>query len=154
MTSKGKFDATDPSVQSLLSHFQAINLSSTKANETVRNPKSANSLKEIIDRNNLTGANLEEKQSNLVLQLALQGLKLDTVQQDYIVKYVTDGKLKSGDQIGGAYYFDMSMMQLCLIHGIIVAISYLEKHPLPVDEKDFESHCGVGTKLAYFASCF
>lgn len=153
MTSKGKFDATDPNVQSLLSHFQAINLSSTKANETVRNPKSANSLKEIIDRNNLTKANLEEKQGNLVLQLALQGLKLDAVQQDYIVKYVTDGKLKSGDQIGGAYYFTMSTMQPRLIHSVTVAISYLEKHSLPIDEKDFESQCGVGMKLTYFASC-
>lgn len=103
MTSKTKFDSNDPNVQSLLSLFRAINLSSTKANETIRNPKSASSLKDLIDRNNLTITNLKEKQSNLILQVALQGSKLDTTQQDYIVQYITADKLKSSDQTSGAY---------------------------------------------------
>ncbi|GJJ07401.1 hypothetical protein Clacol_001603 [Clathrus columnatus] len=125
MTSKSKFDIKDPNVQSLLSLFQAIGLSSTKATETVRNQKSASSLKDLIDRSDLTSAGLGEKQSNFVLQVALQGSKLGTVQQDYIVKYIVAGKLKSSDQVSAA-------------------VTYLEKHPLPVGENDFESECGVG----------
>jgi len=102
MAPKSKFDPNDPAIVAAIELFKSINLSQTKALETVRNPKTTAALQELIDRNSLTSKGLDEKQSNLILHLALQGSKQDQEKQDFIVAAIADGRLKTNDQVNGA----------------------------------------------------
>ncbi|KAF8528937.1 glutaminyl-tRNA synthetase [Hysterangium stoloniferum] len=128
MSPKTKFDPSDPVISAIISLFQSINLSQTKAVETARNSKNTSSLKELIDRNDLIAKELEEKQANSILQLAVQGTRIDLEQQDIIVTNIVNGKLKTSDQV-------------------TAAVKYLEEHPLPIDESHFNLDCGVGVVI-------
>ncbi|KIJ56598.1 hypothetical protein M422DRAFT_148933 [Sphaerobolus stellatus SS14] len=125
MAPKAKFDLNDPAVLATITLFKSISLNETKSLETVRNSKTTAALQELIDRNDLTSKNIEEKQANLILHLALQGSKLDPEKQDFVVAAIVDGRLKTNDQV-------------------TAAIKYLEDRTLPVDETEFCSECGVG----------
>ncbi|KAF8592448.1 glutamine-tRNA ligase [Ramaria rubella] len=125
MAPKAKFDPNDPAILETVSLFRSIGVTQTKATEAVRNPKTAMSLKELIDRNDLTSKRLEEKQGNIILQLVTQGTKIGLEERDYIVQAVVDSRLKSNEQV-------------------TVAIKYLEAHALPVNQDEFDFECGVG----------
>lgn len=101
MAPKAKFDANDPTVLATISLFTSIGVTNVKAIETARNPKNTASLKEIIDRNELTIRELEEKQGNLILHLAVQGTKIGRDEQDYVVQAVVEGRLKTTEQVTG-----------------------------------------------------
>lgn len=149
MTLKTKFDVNDPAVVALMSLFKSVGVTPTKAAETVRNPKNAASLKELIHRNELSSKHFDEKQGSLVVHLAAQGGKLNPEQQDYTTKAIVDGKLKNIDQVTGLS---------SLLLGYVVpsefttqaSIKYLETHLLPVDEHEFDSECGVGGSTPLF----
>lgn len=101
MAPKAKFDPNDPATLAAISLFTSIGLTHTKAAETVRNPRNAASLKELIDRHDLATKGLEEKQGNLILQLAVQGTRIGTDERDYVTNAVVRGRLKANDQVTG-----------------------------------------------------
>ncbi|CCM05577.1 uncharacterized protein FIBRA_07804 [Fibroporia radiculosa] len=109
----------------LVTLFKSIGLTPSKAAEAAKSPKSAATLKDIIERNGLIEKHLEEKQAVLLASLAIQGGKLGEAEREYAVHAILDGRLKSTDQVS-------------------VAAKYLEVHSLPIDKNDFNAQCGVG----------
>ena len=96
-----KFNINNPEISELISLFQAVGLSQSKAVETAKSPKNAASLKDIIISNNLVGRSLDDKQLSLVSTLAVQSGKLNDNQKAYIVDAIADGRLKSSEQVNG-----------------------------------------------------
>lgn len=96
-----KFDPNDPAVAELISQFQSIGLSSSKAIEAARGAKTAASLKELIQAHDLGSKGLGEKQGTLVSLLATQGGKLGPAEKTYIINAILDRRLKSGEQLAG-----------------------------------------------------
>lgn len=96
-----KFDPNDPAVAELIASFEAIGLSKPKATDAARNPKNAATLKEIVDQNDLKGKGLNEKQAALVATLAVQAGNLGSTERAHIVTGISEGKLKSVDQVSG-----------------------------------------------------
>lgn len=99
-----KFDPTDPEIVKLVELFQSIGFTKAKATETAKSSKNASALKDIIDKNNLSEKNLDDKKATLVSSLAIQGAKLGDSEKSYIVDAILDGKLKSSEQVSGKYY--------------------------------------------------
>ncbi|KIM25557.1 hypothetical protein M408DRAFT_208408 [Serendipita vermifera MAFF 305830] len=123
-----KFDPNDPAVVELVSLFKSFGLSETKSLEAVRNPKTAATLKDIVQACNLTANPLDDKQAGLIASLATQGSKLAEPERNYIATAVADGRLKTADQV-------------------TAAVKFLTESPLPVDTNRFESACGVGFSI-------
>lgn len=98
-----KFDPNDPAVVELVSLFKSFGLSETKSLEAVRNPKTAATLKDIVQSCNLTANPLDDKQAGLIASVASQGSKLGEPERNYIAAAVADGRLKSADQVSGTY---------------------------------------------------
>lgn len=96
-----KFDPNDPAVAELISLFQSIGLPSSKATEAARGPKTASSLKEIIQTHDLGSKGLDEKQGQLVSSVAAQGAKLGPEEKTYVVNAIVDRRVKSGEQLSG-----------------------------------------------------
>jgi glutaminyl-tRNA synthetase len=96
-----KFDPNDPAVVELVSLFKSFGLSETKSLEAVRNPKTAATLKDIVQSCNLPANPLDDKQAGLVASLATQGSKLVEPERNYIAAAVADGRLRSADQLAG-----------------------------------------------------
>ncbi|KAG8932593.1 hypothetical protein FRC01_013088 [Tulasnella sp. 417] len=124
-----KFDPNDPAVAELIASFEAIGLSKPKATDAARNAKNAATLKEIAEQTNLKDKGLNEKQASLVATLAIQAGNLGSTERAYIVTGIAECKLKSVDQISAA-------------------VKYLEAHPAPVDDEEFNKECGVGVELS------
>ncbi|KIP10691.1 hypothetical protein PHLGIDRAFT_125388 [Phlebiopsis gigantea 11061_1 CR5-6] len=112
----------------LVELFKSIGLTQSKAAEAAKNPKSAATLKDIIEKKQLSGKSLDEKTSVLLAALAVQGSKLGEDERGYAVDAILDGRLKSTDQVSAA-------------------AKYLEASPLPVDQADFDKQCGVGFSI-------
>lgn len=85
----------------LVELFKSIGLSQSKAAEAAKSPKSATTLKDIIENKQLVGKNLDEKTGVLLAALAVQGSKLGEDERGYAVDAILDGRLKSTDQISG-----------------------------------------------------
>ncbi|CAL1701118.1 unnamed protein product [Somion occarium] len=117
--------ALSAEIAELIELFKSIGLTQSKAAEAAKSPKSASTLKDIIQKHGLIEKNLEEKQAVLLATLAVQGAKLGDVERGYAVDAILDGRLKSTDQVSAA-------------------VKYLEAHPLPIDQSDFDKSCGVG----------
>ncbi|CAE6470580.1 unnamed protein product [Rhizoctonia solani] len=124
-----KLDPNDPAVAELISQFQSIGLSANKATEAARGAKTATSLKELIQVHGLESKGLDEKQGTLVASLATQGAKLGATEKTYIVNAIVDRRLKSGEQLAAA-------------------VKYLNAHPPPIDDAEFNKECGVGIELS------
>ncbi|OCH92179.1 glutaminyl-tRNA synthetase [Obba rivulosa] len=112
----------------LIELFKSIGLTQSKAAEAAKSAKSAATLKDIIQTHGLIEKNLEEKQAVLLASLAVQGGKLGESERGYVVSAILDGRLKSTDQV-------------------TAAVKYLEAHPLPIEQADFDKHCGVGFSI-------
>ncbi|KAG2156227.1 tRNA synthetases class I, catalytic domain-containing protein [Suillus clintonianus] len=111
--------------------FKSIGLSQAKAAEAAKNAKSANVLHNLIVSYDLTKAHLDEKQATLVTALAGQLAKTESIEpseQDFAVKAILQGKLKSVDQVNAA-------------------VKYLETHNAPINELEFDTECGVGFSI-------
>ncbi|KDQ20591.1 hypothetical protein BOTBODRAFT_40718 [Botryobasidium botryosum FD-172 SS1] len=124
-----KFDPKDPAVAALIESFQSIGLSSAKATEAARNAKNAAALKSLIDEHSLADKGLDEKQGVLLSYFAVQGSKLGDLERRYVVDAIVDGRLKSNEQVSAA-------------------IKYLTAHPVPINDSEFNSECGVGVNLS------
>jgi glutaminyl-tRNA synthetase len=88
--------------------FKSIGLSQAKAAEAAKNAKSANILCNLIVSYDLTETRLDEKQATLITALAGQLAKTESVEpseQDFAVKTILQGKLKSVDQVNGESYY-------------------------------------------------
>ncbi|KAI0751547.1 glutaminyl-tRNA synthetase [Daedaleopsis nitida] len=121
-----KADASDTA--ELIELFKKIGLTQAKAAEAAKSPKSAGTLKSIIETHDLTSKSLDDKQAVLLAVLAVQGSKLGDGERSYAVDAILDGRLKTTDQVGEA-------------------VKYLDAHPLPVDGSEFDKSCGVGFSI-------
>jgi glutaminyl-tRNA synthetase len=95
---------SDPNTGPLVLLFKSIGLSQAKALEAVKAPKSAATLKDIIESHQDALTGLEEKTAALLANLAVLLSKapfLAADQRDFIVKAILDSRLKSIDQISG-----------------------------------------------------
>lgn len=87
--------------------FEAIGLPSSKATEAAKNPKSGNILKTLIERNDLTARQLDDKQASLFAAMSAQLAKtgeLGLEKETFVVHQILEGKLKSVDQTNGGTY--------------------------------------------------
>ncbi|PSR74976.1 hypothetical protein PHLCEN_2v9390 [Hermanssonia centrifuga] len=113
----------------LIELFKSIGLTQSKAAEAAKSPKSASTLKDIIEKKNLSTQKLDEKSGVLLAALAVHGSKLGGDEQEYAVDAILDGRIKSTDQVSAA-------------------AKYLEAHSAPVDQADFDKECGVGFTIS------
>ncbi|KAI0722233.1 glutaminyl-tRNA synthetase [Cerioporus squamosus] len=120
--------ADAPETAELIELFKKIGLTQSKAAEAAKSPKSATTLKGIIESHDLVNKNLDEKQAVLLAALAVQGSKLGDAERSYAVSAILDGRLKTTDQVAEA-------------------VKYLNAHPLPVDSADFDKSTGVGFSI-------
>ena len=103
--------ATSADTAELIELFKSIGLTQSKAAEAAKSPKSAATLKEIIQNKQLAGKDLDEKSGVLLASLAVQGSKLGEDERGYAVDAILDGRLKSTDQVSG----NATMMHALLI---------------------------------------
>ncbi|KAI0663222.1 glutaminyl-tRNA synthetase [Cubamyces menziesii] len=120
--------ADAPETAELIELFKKIGLTQSKAAEAAKSPKSASTLRNIIESHDLVDKQLDEKQAVLLAALAVQGSKLGEAERSYAVNAILDGRLKTTDQVSEA-------------------AKYLDAHPVPVDESDFNKSCGVGFSI-------
>ncbi|KAI0824720.1 glutaminyl-tRNA synthetase [Trametes gibbosa] len=118
-----KVDA--PETAELIELFKKIGLTQSKAAEAAKSPKSAATLRNIIESHDLVNKQLDDKQAVLLATLAVQGNKLGDAERSYAVDAILDGRLKTTDQVSEA-------------------AKYLDAHPTPVNDADFDLGCGVG----------
>ncbi|KAI0269475.1 glutaminyl-tRNA synthetase [Russula aff. rugulosa BPL654] len=119
---------TSPETAAYIDLFKSIGLSQAKASEASKSAKGAALLQDLIERHALTGGRIDEKQAGLVAALAVQGAKIGEDERGYVVHAIIDGRLKSTDQVNAA-------------------IKFLETHPLPADDAQFDHECGVGFSI-------
>ncbi|KAL0949344.1 hypothetical protein HGRIS_009414 [Hohenbuehelia grisea] len=120
-----------PDQQALLPLFKQIGLPDVKAYEAAKSPKGALALKEIIERNNLTEKNVEERHAVIIAALAGQlakGPGVGASEEAYVVDRILDGKLKTVDQVNAA-------------------VKYSETHRVPINDTEFDQECGVGFSI-------
>ncbi|KAH9972938.1 glutamine-tRNA ligase [Lactifluus volemus] len=120
--------ATSPETAAYIELFKSIGLTQAKAAEAAKSAKSAALLQRLIEKHELTGGRIDEKQAGLVAALAVQGAKMEEDERGYIVDAIIHGRLKSNDQVNAA-------------------VRYLESHHLPVDDAQFDTECGVGFNI-------
>ncbi|KAI0050254.1 glutamine-tRNA ligase [Auriscalpium vulgare] len=123
-----KTNSTSPETAAQIELFKSIGLTQAKAAEAAKNAKSAARLQELIVEHDLASRNLDEKQAVLFTALSGQSGALDDGARGYAAGAILDERLKSVDQVNAA-------------------AKYLETHPLPVDDADFDKHCGVGFSI-------
>lgn len=112
-----KFNASDPETAAQISAFKTIGLSDAKALEVARAPKQAAILKSLIDQSDAdagldlraahTRGELDEKKSALVLSLCVasaSAAKLTEEGRKYALRAILDGRLKSNEQVSGAFW--------------------------------------------------
>ena len=83
--------------------FTSIGLTRAKASEAAKNAKSAALFQDLIEQHALAEGRIDEKQAGLVAALAVQGAKIGEGERGYVVNAIIDGRLKSTDQVNGAF---------------------------------------------------
>lgn len=104
-----------PETAELIQLFKKIGLTQAKAAEAAKSPKSASTLKGIIESHDLINKNLDEKQAVLLAALAVQGSKLGDGERTYAVAAILDGRLKTTDQAGGELLMFESGLRLLVL---------------------------------------
>ncbi|KAJ6598897.1 glutamine-tRNA ligase [Mycena vulgaris] len=123
----------DPALDPVVHVLKSIGLSQAKAVEAVKSPKIAAELKGIIETYSLhtRAEKLDDKQAGLIVALAGQLVKSDAIAEEgraYVVQKIVDAQLKTVDQVAAA-------------------VKYVEGHPAPIDDADFDAQCGVGFSI-------
>ncbi|KAJ7781056.1 glutamine-tRNA ligase [Mycena metata] len=123
----------DPAADPVVPLLTSIGLSQAKAIEAVKSPKIAAELKDIVETYGLhtRAEKLDDKQASLVVALAGQLVKSDPIAEDgraYVVQRIVDARLKTVEQV-------------------TAAVKYVESHPAPIDDADFDKDCGVGFSI-------
>ncbi|KAF8195712.1 tRNA synthetases class I, catalytic domain-containing protein [Mycena galopus ATCC 62051] len=127
MSKAAKDKPQDPVVPLL----KSIGLSEAKAIEAAKSPKIAAELKDIIEAYGLPKEKLDDKQAGLIVALAGTLVKSDKIAEEgraYVVSKIVGGQLKTVDQV-------------------TAAVKYVETHPAPIDDADFDKSCGVGFSI-------
>lgn len=120
-----KVDTSDPEVARLLTQFESISFTGQKANETLRNAKTANNLSALIERCDLASKQLDAKQGSLVASVAASAPNdLSLEKRAYVVERVVDGSLPSNDRVTIACKF----------------VAGQDK----INKEQFDEACGVG----------
>ena len=91
--------ADAPETAELIELFKKIGLTQSKAAEAAKSPKSASTLKGIIESHDLVNKSLDEKQAVLLAALAVQGSKLGDAERSYAVGAILDGRLKTTERL-------------------------------------------------------
>jgi glutaminyl-tRNA synthetase len=105
--------AISPETAAYIELFKSIGLTQAKAAEAAKSAKSAALLQRLIERHELTGGRIDEKQAGLVAALAVQSAKIGEDERGYIVNAIIDGRLKGTDQVNGAYVvYTLKQMRL------------------------------------------
>lgn len=92
----------DPASDPLVPLFKSLGLTQAKAAEAAKSPRNAVVLKDLIETHSLLTVGLDEKQASLIVALAGAIAKsegLGQAEQAYAIKAITDGRLKSVDQV-------------------------------------------------------
>ncbi|KAJ6490419.1 glutamine-tRNA ligase [Mycena vitilis] len=127
----------DPALDPVVPLLKSIGLSQAKAVEAVKSPKIAAELKDIIEAHGLhtRAAPLDDKQAGLIVALAGQLVKTPLAadagaeeKRAYVVGQIVDARLKTVDQV-------------------VAAVKYVEGHPTPIHDADFDKSCGVGFSI-------
>lgn len=101
-----KVDTSDPRIQKLLEQFATISFTGQKANETLRNAKTSDTLSTLIEKNQLSNKGLDAKKGQLIVSAAtVAPPTLDLEKRSYIVQRILDGSLDSADRINEAGKF-------------------------------------------------
>ncbi|TFK71794.1 glutamine-tRNA ligase [Pluteus cervinus] len=122
---------SDPATEGLVTLFTSIGLTQAKAVETAKSPKAAPILKTLIEEYDIAAKKLDDKQAGLIAAFSVSLSKsegLTSPEKEYVVTRIVDGKLRSIDQINAA-------------------IKFLEPHPTPIDDPEFDKSCGVGFSI-------
>lgn len=98
-------------VAELIDLFKSIGLTQSKAAEAAKSPKSAATLKDIIEKKQLVGKDLDEKTGVLLAAVAVQSSKLGEAERQYAVDAILDGRLKSTDQVSGMSFLAQTLHQ-------------------------------------------
>ncbi|MCO5585049.1 hypothetical protein L7F22_038981 [Adiantum nelumboides] len=123
-----KVDTSDPRIQKLLEQFATISFTGQKANETLRNAKTSDTLSTLIEKNQLSSKGLDAKKGQLIVSAAtVAPPSLDLEKRSYIVQRILDGSLDSADRINEAGKFLASVADVN-----------------SVDKPAFDKACGVG----------
>lgn len=113
----------------LIELFKSIGLTQSKAAEAAKSPKSAATLKDIIEKKQLVGKSLDEKTSVLLAAVAVQGSKLGEDERGYAVDAILDGRLKSTDQVSGNMIVSCLMLASAQrLVGIVQLLSSISRH--------------------------
>ncbi|KAJ7094594.1 glutamine-tRNA ligase [Mycena belliarum] len=124
----------DPASDPVVGLLKSIGLSQAKAVEAVKSPKIAAELKDIVETYSLHTRveKLDDKRAGLIVALAGQLVKSEAVAEEkraLVVRKIVDAQLKTVDQV-------------------TAAVKYIEGHPAPIDEADFDAQCGVGFSIS------
>jgi hypothetical protein len=123
-----KPDPSDPNVQKLLSQFASIGFVGQTANNTIRNPKKAEVLSQLIEKNHLGEKNLGSKGGALIVAAASDPPNdLSFENRNYVVERIVDGSLTTTDRVSEACKY-MATVQ----------------NPAEVNKDSFDAACGVG----------
>ncbi|KAH9927193.1 uncharacterized protein BXZ73DRAFT_102780 [Epithele typhae] len=87
----------------LVEFFKKIGHTQFKAAETAKNPKNAATLRAIADGHKLTDQPPDEGLAVLLATLTVQSAKLGEAERKYAIGVVSDGRLKSTDQVSGEW---------------------------------------------------
>lgn len=157
-----KFNASDPETAAQISAFKSIGLSEAKALEVARAPKQAAILSSLITqpdsdlRKAHANGELDEKKTALLLSLCVAAGNATNLNEEgrrYALGAILDGRLKSNEQVSGAFvfvnFYDMMKSLTCGGWRIAAAVKFLDANPPPVEEKLFNPACGVGRSTQY-----
>ena len=93
---------TTEEIDALATKFETIGLNPVKARDAAKSSKIAEPLKHLIEAFKLSERPVNEKQASLLVHLAPPSLKLaGDKERGYIVDKITNGELKSTDQVNG-----------------------------------------------------
>ena len=97
-----KFDPKSPENVALIEQFTNLGLSSNAATELVKQPKTGQAFKGLVDGFQLADKKFDEKQAAALVKLSTAGAKLGPAEKGYAVERIVGGGLKSPDQVTGA----------------------------------------------------
>ena len=87
--------------EELIILFTSLGLAPKTASELARQPKSATPFKALIDKYDLAGKELSEKQAGALVKLSSSGGKLGSAEKGYAVEKIVKSDIKAPDQVTG-----------------------------------------------------
>lgn len=98
-----KFDPKSTENASLITLFTSLGLAPNSATELVRQPKSGQAFKALIDEYGLQGKGMDEKQAAALVKLSAAGGKLGSGEKGFVVEKILANQVKTADQVTGKF---------------------------------------------------